>query len=231
MNSLRAIAICAVISTCAHAVPQRAASKTRNPNPDTVIVTGRVLYKNGIPVENAEINVYGLNGIAPPPVLTDREGRYRVVYRPFGEAVVSASKTAEGFPEATMASCGRKSCTTSMRSIDMKPGTLAENVDLVFGDPESIVTFHVQDPTSGRPIENARILVDWPEKCNCTTSRIIPNDGVFNLVTPDHAVQVKISAPGRKDWYWKAEAAATISSAKPTTKRTDMIVPLPETSQ
>jgi hypothetical protein len=199
-----------MLCACAFAVPQPLTS-----NPATV--TGQVFYKNGAPVDNAEVQVrtFGpIGGILPPPVRTDTSGRYTIVYPPLGEGFISASKISEGYPNAAIALYdGRNS--TSLRRIDLQPGARLDQIDLRFGDPSPVVDFEVKDTASGRPVENARILVQWPDAPNIMTSQSIPSDGVFTLVLPKHSIEVKISAPGHKDWHWRNTTAATKAFGPP----------------
>jgi hypothetical protein len=229
MTLPKLIPICFVVLASPYAVAQ-VPVVDRTP-PEYATVLGRVLYTNGAPVEGAVVEIqtfHGLNGILPSfasPVHTDMAGRYTITYPPLGDGFIGASKLAEGYPNPLLALYNRRN-TTSMKRIDLKTGALLENVDLVLEHPNPLVTFQVQDSTSGRPVDDARILAEWPEGGNFMISATVPKDGAFALVLPDHPIQVTVSAPGRMSWHWKADLAQAKSAGRPFAMHTTVVVPL-----
>ena len=110
--------------------------------------------------------------------------------------------------------------------IHLKAGAHLENVDFVLKHPNPIVTFQVQDSTTGRPLDNAGIDIGWFGDRDLMMSSIVPKDGMYELVLPNHPLEVKVHAPGCIDWHWQANPAQAKSVGKPFAMRTTVVVPL-----
>jgi hypothetical protein len=235
MRLAKLITICLVVLASSYAVTQDPdVDPVAGPNYATVL--GRVLYANGTPVEGAEVAVSTFGafaGILPRPVHTDKEGRYKITYPPLGDGFIGASKLAEGYPSPLwrLYDTDYKADTVhgetpSRKRIDLRAGGILENVDFVLEHPNPVVTFQVQDSTSGRPIDNARLVITWPPGDVFMGSPAVPKDGAYVLVLPDHPVSLTFSAPGHIDWHWKADLAQAKSAGTPFAMHTTVVVPL-----
>ncbi len=201
-------------------------------------ITGRVLYASGKPVDAAtvEISFFGpIEAFLPAlalPVHTDSAGRYKITYPWLGEGFIGASKPSEGYPNTMMALYdpkphqGTLGESPSGNFIHLKAGAHLENVDFVLKHPNPIVTFQVQDSTTGRPLDNAGIDIGWFGDRDLMMSSIVPKDGMYELVLPNHPLEVKVHAPGCIDWHWQANPAQAKSVGKPFAMRTTVVVPL-----
>ncbi len=167
-------------------------------------LSGRVLYKDGSPVRDAEVEVHTfapVGAILPEPVHTDANGRYSTDYPPLGRGVISASKPLEGYPNREWALYASKS--NSVRPIDLQPGSRLHDVDLQFGEPNQVVEFIVVNMVTDSPVRNAQLYVAWLNKPEIMVSLTIPPTGRFAFVVPKEAVKIEISAPGYLPWVYK----------------------------
>ncbi len=237
MRLAKLISICFVVLSSTYAVTQDPdVDPVAGPNYATVL--GRVLYANGTPVEGALVAIApfgGGGGILPRPVYTNKEGRYKITYPPLGDGFIGASKVAEGYPSPLWGLYDTEDKvdtvdgeTPSRKFIHLKPGGISENVDFVLEHPNPVVTFQVQDSISGRPIDNARLLITWPPPggSGFVGSPPVTKDGNYLLVLPDHPVAITFSAPGHLDWHWHADLAQAKSAGTPFAMHTTVVVPL-----
>jgi hypothetical protein len=195
-------------------------------DPSAAVIDGRVLYKNGKPVENADIEIHTFGastGISAQPVQTDKDGHFKITYPPLGEGFISASKPSEGYPNAELALYDRRD-SPSMKRINLTPGLKLEHLILSMDEPNPVVTFQVKAGDSGNAIENGRILIQSAAGKDMMISQTIPHGGEVTFVLPDHAVQVVISAPGRRTWHWSADVSAASAAGKPLAMRQTLLV-------
>jgi hypothetical protein len=177
------------------------------PNGKATVVSGHVLYRDGSPVKDAEVEVHffaPVGGILPPPVRTDEKGYFSISPPPLGEGVVTASKVSEGYPNAAMALYGREGY-TSLRRIAVKEGVVFDEIDLRFGEPDAVIEWAIQSAVTREPVKKVRYTISWLDDPDMFCSSSVSENGRFIFVIPKHPVFVKITAPGFADWSYRDE--------------------------
>ncbi len=209
MKSRRLLAIVCALAFLLNAFAQAQSSSLTS-------VSGYVTYMDGSPVDGAEVEVHsfeGASGIRPAPARTNKVGYFKVDNAPVEEGVVTASKIDEGFPNAALALYGRSGY-ASLKRIDVKPGVRLESITLKFLKPDAILHLEVRDVNTRRAVEDARILIAWPDDPDAMTSQAVPENGAFEFVLPKHRVAIKVTAPAYADWTYKdgTNGAASLSA-------------------
>jgi hypothetical protein len=174
------------------------------PNSKAGTVFGHVLYRDGSPVKDAEVELHffgPVGGILAPSTRTDEKGYFSLSPPPLGDGVVTASKVSEGYPNAAIALYGREGY-TSLRRIDVKEGVLFEEINLRFGEPDAVIEWIIQSAVTQEPIKNARYAISWSDNPQISSSSSVSEDGRLIFVLPKHPVFVKITAPGFADWSY-----------------------------
>jgi hypothetical protein len=165
-------------------------------------LSGHVYYKNGSPAVGATVEVHAFaptGGILPPPVLTDNEGKFTIVYPPLGRGTLSASKVSEGFPNLDLAIYGR-SAFSQLMQVDLTPGLEMSDISLKLADPYEVIKFGVVDGQTGGTLTSARIYIQLSDDDRAMVSSTIDETGEYILCLPHHDLLVRISAPGYSDW-------------------------------
>jgi hypothetical protein len=178
---------------------------------ETGIITGHVLYKDGSPVNKAEVQIHFFGSyktINQLSTQTDEKGYFSLTPPLYGDGVITASKISEGYPDAALALFGRalfRGTYTSLREINLQQGAVFDPIDLKFGEPDAWIEWTVQSDFTQDPIKNARYTISWSDNPGIMASSSIGPTGQFIFVLPKHPVTIKISAPGFEDWSYRDE--------------------------
>jgi hypothetical protein len=78
--------------------------------------------------------------------------------------------------------------------------------DLKFGAPDAVLQLSVVDAKSGALLDEARILIAWPDDAVPRNSGPVVG-GKFDLVLPKYPVTIKVSARGFRSWEYRNAAA------------------------
>jgi hypothetical protein len=173
-------------------------------------IQGHVFRQDGSTISGAEVEIHpfaAIEGILPPPAVTDEHGFFQIVFPAVGQAWVTASKIKEGYPNAALALYGRGGY-DSLKQVDLKAGEVV-NVDLRFREPNATIEFVVVSAVSRHSVENARILIELTDDPDAMVSTSVSRGGIFDFVLPRRAVAVTISAPGYSNWYFHNEKSGS----------------------
>ena len=195
-----------------------------------LLITGRVLYREGTPVKDAKVTFWSYAGgsILQPVVNTDANGKFSLTLPQPSEGAVSASKTIEGYPDAVLAFYGRSGY-QSFQVIDPKPLPATRNATLVFGHQQTTIAWKLVDAETGKPIHNAHAFLQAANNPEITGSEGIAEGEDFLFVLPHNPIRITIRAAGYADRQFVEQDSleAVHTQAFALDKKTIRLEPLP----
>lgn len=165
-----------------------------------VTVEGKVVDNHGVPVAKAEVAFYAYSGGHSGPMpgaITGADGSFVIHMPPLGAGAVTAFKPEAGYPNAVMALYGKGR--PSEQRINATVAASPIHVDLSFEEPDAVIEWKVLSKADQSAVSKVAYSVAWADDPKMYMRGGL-NTGVFKFILPKHPVQIRIGAPGFKDW-------------------------------
>ena len=179
-------------------------TKTTASQSTVAVVRGRVYTQMGMPLADAKVEAFPLNaayGGPMPGTRTDVHGDY-VLRVPFlGNVQITAYKQSEGFPNATYALLAARGQTLPVLELTPEKGTY--ELDIHLSKSSCVVTGHVIDATTRKPVPLARITIRKSFDPGAMISSSISSLGEFSFPLPAEPMKVEVTAIGYNAWFYK----------------------------
>jgi hypothetical protein len=192
-------------------------------------IKGIVTNSGGQPVSKAIVRA---NRVGNSEVLTrrnsvttDDQGRFSLSNLPDGEYTIRAYKEEDGYPDLTFSFYSEAYNATHWPQITIVNGTTVEDVVVHLASPKcGRLLITVVDAETNKKIQDAEVSLNHEGKPKTLLiSGANRPDYSFNLlVPPDVVIDLKVSAPGYRDWHYNTDSpkgeAKTLRVAPDTTK-------------
>lgn len=166
---------------------------------ELALVQGQVLDINGQPVPSARIVVFPMDVAISGPLpsaITDKDGKFRMLSRPYGRTRFCAVKESAGYPntQALLFVSGKE----KMPELTLAAGAHLR-ADIRLGPPDGVLEISVIDAATSSRVPNARITLhrDQPEAMYSTS---LSADGPFVIALPPVPIEISVTAPGYLHW-------------------------------
>ena len=168
-----------------------------------ITVSGRVIYKDGSPVNQAhvEVHFFGPTSGITPEATTNAGGEFTLQAPLNGRGVVSASKPSEGYPNGALA-LYEEGKHESLWPINLISSDRVQGIVLRFGEPDTLLKLRVVAMNTGLSLQSARVTISLVDKPDLFASYSVSEHGEKTIVLPRRPVNVRVSAPGYVDWSW-----------------------------
>ena len=211
------------------------ASKTNNQLPmppdrkNSAAIKGIVTTNRGQPVAKAMVYASRLGSserlTRRNSVTTDDQGRFSLPDLPDGEYTIHAYKEEDGYPDLTFSFYSAAYNAVHWLQITIVNGATVEDVIVHVPGPKcGRLIISVIDAETSKKIQDAQVSLNHDGKPKTLLISGANRSGYsFNLLVPPAVpVDVKVSAPGYRDWHyrthaWKGETK-TLLLASDTTK-------------
>jgi hypothetical protein len=158
-------------------------------------------------------------------VTTDDQGRFSLSNLPDGEYTIRAYKEEDGYPDLTFSFYSEAYNAVRWPQITVVNGTTVEDVIVHVASPKcGRLLITVIDAKTNKKIQDAEVSLNHEGKPKTLLiSGANRPDYSFNLlVPPDVPVDLKVSAPGYRDWQYNTDnpkgETKTLRLAPDTTK-------------
>jgi hypothetical protein len=179
---------------------------------NSAAIKGIVTTNGGQPVSNAVVYTSRLgssDGLTRPnAVTTDDKGRFRLSNLPDGQYTIRAFKEEEGYPDLTFSFYSAAYNAVNWPKITIVDNTTVEDVVVHVASPKAgrlLIT--VIDAKTNKKIRDAQVSLNHEgnPKTMLISGTNRPDDSFNLLVPPDVAVDLKVSAPGYRDWNYNTD--------------------------
>lgn len=202
---------------------------------NSAAIKGIVTTSGGEPVSKARVYASRLGGsdllTRRNLLTTDDQGRFSFPNLPDGEYTLRAYKEEDGYPDLTFSFYSEAYKAVHWPQVAIVNGTTVEDVIVHVASPKcGRLLITVIDAETNKKIRDAQVSLNHEGKPKTLfisgTNR--PDDSFNLLVPPDIVVDVKVSAPGYRDWHSNTDIpkgeAKTLRVAPDTTKELNVIL-------
>ena len=179
---------------------------------NSAAIKGIVTTSGGEPISKAMVYVRRLeNGEVLTrlnSVTTDDQGRFSLSNLPDGEYTIRAYKEEDGYPDLTFSFYSEAYSAVRWPQITIVNGTTVEDVVVHLASPKcGRLLIYVIDAETNKKIQDAEVSLNHEGKPKTLLiSGANRPDYSFNLlIPPDVVVDLKVSAPGYRDWHYKTD--------------------------
>lgn len=202
---------------------------------NTAAIKGIVTTSGGEPISKAMVYASRL-GIGERiarrnAVTTDDLGRFSLSNLPDGEYTIRAFKEEDGYPDLTFSFYSEAYNAVHWPRITIVNGTTVEDVIVHLASPKcGRLLITVSDPQTNKKIRDAQVSLNHEgnPKTLLISGTNRPDDSFNLLVPPDVVVDLKVSAPGYRDWHYKTDRpkgeTKTLRVAADATKELNVIL-------
>jgi Carboxypeptidase regulatory-like domain len=169
-------------------------------------IKGIVLDSRGAGIPDAKVYDEPMNSVRIGKdhfVSTDSDGRFVLTDVPEGKAMVIATKTDAGYPDARFALYAGNEV---LPIVDVRANQVTSDVVVKLLAKGGQIRGQIVDTQTKRPVPKARITlsrVDHPEWFLETDPE---SDGTFQFVIPNRAMHFRVQADGYKTWAYEAQS-------------------------
>jgi hypothetical protein len=198
-------------------------------------IEGIVITNGGEPVSKARVYVMRLsdsNFVGRRNVMTANDlGRFSLSNLPDGEYTIRAFKEEDGYPDLTFYFYSAAYDAMKWPRVTVTNGNTVQDVVVHVPSPKcGRLLITVIDAETNKTIRDAEVSLTH-EGTPQTLFRpgATKTDGSFDLLIPPAVpIDLKVSAPGYRDWYYKTDGskgqAKTLLLASDTTKELNVIL-------
>ena len=181
---------------------------------NSAAIKGIVTTSGGQPVSQAMVYAIRLGNndrrTRRNAVTTDDSGRFSLSNLPDGEYTIRAFKEEEGYPDLTFSFYSAAYEAVNWPQISIVNETTVEDVIVHLASPKcGRLLITVIDAQTNKKIRDAQVSLNHegnPETLLISgTNR--PDDSFNLLVPPDVVVDLKVSAPGYRDWHYSTDSS------------------------
>lgn len=158
-------------------------------------------------------------------VTTDDQGRFSLSNLPDGEYTIRAYKEEDGYPDLTFSFYSAAYNGVHWPQITIVNGTTVDDVIVHLASPKcGHLLITVIDAKTNKKIQDAQVALshEFNPKTLMISGTNRPDYSFDLLVPPDVAIDLKVSAPGYRDWHYNTETSKvetkTLRIAPDTTK-------------
>jgi hypothetical protein len=180
---------------------------------NSAAIKGIVTTSGGQPVSNAIVYA---NRIGNSETLTrrnsvtsDDQGRFSLSNLPDGEYTIRASKEEDGYPDLTFYFYSAAYNAVNWPQITIVNGTTVDDVVVHLVNPKcGRLLITVIDAQTNKKIRDAQVSLNHEgnPKTLLISGTNRPDDSFNLLVPPDVVVDLKVSAPGYRDWHYNTDS-------------------------
>ncbi len=218
-----------------------AASKTnslrtiQSSGKNSAVIKGIVTTSGGQPVSKAMVyasrlgNSEGLT--RRNSVTTDDQGRFSLSNLPNGEYTIRASKEEDGYPDLTFSFYSAAYNAVNWPQITIVNGATVDDVIVHLATPKcGRLLITVIDAQTSKKIRDAQVSLthEGKPKTLLISGTNRPDDSFNLLVPPDVVVDLRVSAPGYRDWQYRNDSpkgeTKTLRVAPDATKELNVIL-------
>lgn len=181
---------------------------------NSAAIKGFVTTSGGQPVSHATLYAGRLGGnemlSQRNSVTTDDQGGFRLSNLPDGEYTLRAYKEADGYPHLLFSFYSEAYRNVSWPRVTIVNGTTVENVIVHVASPKcGRLLITVFDGETNQQIRDAHVSLNHEGKpLTLFGSGLNTPDYRFNLlVPPDIPIELKVSAPGHRDWHYNTDSS------------------------
>ena len=196
---------------------------------NSAAIKGIVTTSGGQPVSNAMVYASRLGNserlTRRNSVTTDAQGRFSLSNLPDGEYTIRASKEEDGYPDLTFSFYSAAYSAVNWPQITIVNGTTVEDVIVHLASPKcGRLLITVIDAQTNKKIRDGQVSLNHEgnPKTLLISGTNRPDDSFNLLVPPDVVVDLKVSAPGYRDWHYNTDSpkgeTKTLRVAPDTTK-------------
>ena len=179
---------------------------------NSAAIKGIVTTSGGQPVSKAMLYASRLGNsevlTRRNSVTTDDQGRFSLTNLPDGEYTIRAYKEEDGYPDLTFSFYSEAYNAVHWPRIAIVNGTTVEDVVVHLASPKcGRLLITVIDAKTNKKIQDAEVSLNHEGKPKTLLiSAANRPDYSFNLlIPPDVVVDLKVSAPGYRDWHYKTD--------------------------
>lgn len=202
---------------------------TQSAEKSSAAIKGIVTTSGGQPVSKAVLYASRLGNsemlMRRNEVTTDDQGRFSLPNLPDGEYTIRAYKEAEGYPDLTFSFYTEAYNGVHWPHITIVNGTTVEDVIVQLASPKcGRLLISVTDAETDKKIRDAQVSLNHEgnPKTLLISGANRPDYSFNLLVPPDVAIDLKVSAPGYRDWNYNTDRpkgeTKTLRLASDTTK-------------
>jgi hypothetical protein len=176
-------------------------------------IKGIVTTSGGQPVSKAMVYAIRLGNnddrrTRRDSVKTDEAGRFSLSNLPDGEYSILAFKEEDGYPDLTFAFYSAAYEDVNWPKISIVNETTVEDVIVHLASPKcGRIVITVVDAQTNKKIRDAEVSLNHEgnPKTLLISGTNRPDDSFNLLVPPDVVVDLKVSAPGYRDWHYNTD--------------------------
>ena len=202
---------------------------TQSDRKSSAAIKGIVTTSGGQPVSKAVLYASRLGNsemlMRRNEVTTDDQGRFSLPNLADGEYTIRAYKEEEGYPDLTFSFYTAAYNGVNWPHITIVNGTTVEDVIVHLASPKcGRLLITVTDAETNKKIRDAQVSLNHEgnPKTLLISGANRPDYSFNLLVPPDVVVDLKVSAPGYRDWHYKTDSpkgeAKTLRVAPDATK-------------
>ena len=143
-------------------------------------------------------------------VTTDDSGRFSLSNLPDGEYTIRAFKEEDGYPDLTFSFYSAAYDAVDWPQISIVNETTVEDVIVHLASPQcGRLLITVIDAQTNKKIRDAQVSLNHEgnPKTLLISGTNRPDDSFNLLVPPDVVVDLKVSAPGYRDWHYNTDSS------------------------
>jgi hypothetical protein len=185
-------------------------------------IRGRVVDINGQPVSEATVHALKseLTIGRLPTAYTDQQGMFLIEGLTTGTYTVSAAKEEDGYPptDSPFYSVGL----VEAPQITVHEQEITPEVVIQLGPKAAKLVGRIIDATTRKPVNHVQMTLSRFDYPNYQYSTSPDLKGDFELLVPSLPVNIQVSAPGYKNWYYGGDGSKGQANAmhlKPNTTR------------
>ena len=179
---------------------------------DWVQVSGTVFDSSGQPLANAEISVFPMDMAVSGPLpgaQTDANGRYLLRTPRFqGRTRLCAYKDSAGYPNTQYLLY--ESPSEHMLELHLQAGSNLHKMDIHLGEPDGVLKLNILDMQTGNPVIRAQVVMHRTDEKPAISSNTVPPSGEYIAALPEAPIQIKVSAPGYRDWTYSDDSGQAL---------------------
>ena len=181
---------------------------------NSAAIKGIVTTSGGQPVSQAMVYAIRLGNndrrTRRNAVTTDDSGRFSLSNLPDGEYTIRAFKEEDGYPDLTFSFYSAAYEAVNWPQISIVNETTVEDVIVHLASPKcGRLLITVIDAQTNKKIRDAQVSLNHEgnPKTLLISGTNRPDDSFNLLVPPDVVVDLKVSAPGYRDWHYNTDSS------------------------